>query len=123
MTKQHLALLHVPRSCQDYTIACLVLLPQVILVSLFIALVFKTPNAEEDADLEEDEEECELRQDEEWLHTLYGKLPCCTSQFALLHSLQFNPLTPLSLHKMGALHFKHTSILIRTFFAASLGLS
>ncbi|XP_038068022.1 uncharacterized protein LOC119737627 [Patiria miniata] len=45
---------------------------KVILVSLFIALVFKTPNADEDTDIEEDEEDCHLQEDEEWLHTLYG---------------------------------------------------
>ncbi|XP_022101807.1 uncharacterized protein LOC110985237 [Acanthaster planci] len=45
---------------------------KVILVSLFIALVFKTPSADDDADLEEDEEDCYLQEDEEWLHTLYG---------------------------------------------------
>ncbi len=42
------------------------------LVSLFVALVFKSPNSDEDADLEEDEEDCELKQDEEWLHSFFG---------------------------------------------------
>ena len=41
-------------------------------MSLFIALVFKSPNSDEDADLEDDEEDCELKQDEEWLHNIFG---------------------------------------------------
>ncbi|XP_077979558.1 polycystin-2-like protein 2 [Glandiceps talaboti] len=42
---------------------------KVILIGLFIALVLKTPNADEDEDAEEDEEDYELNEDEEWLHT------------------------------------------------------
>ncbi|XP_071796592.1 uncharacterized protein [Asterias amurensis] len=54
---------------------CGVILTQpikVVLVSLFIALVFKSPNSDEDTDLEDDEEDCELKQDEEWLHNIFG---------------------------------------------------
>ncbi len=41
-------------------------------MAIFIALVIKTPNADEDEDMEEDEEEFELGNDEEWLHYISG---------------------------------------------------
>ncbi|XP_070581220.1 polycystin family receptor for egg jelly-like isoform X2 [Ptychodera flava] len=41
---------------------------KVLLLSVFVALVLKTPNADEDEDAEEDEDDYELADDEEWLH-------------------------------------------------------
>ncbi|XP_072044193.1 polycystin-1-like isoform X2 [Amphiura filiformis] len=41
---------------------------KVIAMAIFIALVIKTPNADEDDDMEDDEEDFELGKDEEWLH-------------------------------------------------------
>ena len=43
-------------------------------MAVFIALVIKTPNADEDDDMEEDEEDFELASDEEWLHGRSGKI-------------------------------------------------
>ena len=48
-----------------------VFLSQILLIAVFIALILKSPNAdEEDGDMEEDEEDKELGKDEMWLHDL-----------------------------------------------------
>nr|XP_002732126.1 PREDICTED: polycystic kidney disease protein 1-like 2-like [Saccoglossus kowalevskii] len=41
---------------------------KVILIGIFVALILKTPNADEEDDAGDDEEEYELADDEEWLH-------------------------------------------------------
>ena len=45
---------------------------QAIAIGLFVALVIKTPNADEDSNIAEDEEEYKLKNDEEWLHNYNG---------------------------------------------------
>ncbi|XP_072050858.1 polycystin-2-like protein 2 [Amphiura filiformis] len=42
---------------------------QAIAIGLFVALIIKTPNADEDGEMKEDEEEYKLKTDEEWLHS------------------------------------------------------
>ena len=51
-----------------------VFISKVIALATFIALVIKTPNADEDEDMEDDEEEFELANDELWLHEPSGML-------------------------------------------------
>ena len=48
-------------------------------MAVFIALVIKTPNSDEDEDMEEDEEDFELASDEEWLHGRSGKIDLTVS--------------------------------------------
>ncbi|XP_041473066.1 uncharacterized protein LOC121422223 isoform X1 [Lytechinus variegatus] len=45
---------------------------KILLVATFIACIIKSPNADEDTEMEEDEEEFDLRPDEEYLHTVSG---------------------------------------------------
>ncbi|XP_072168355.1 uncharacterized protein [Diadema setosum] len=45
---------------------------KILLIAVFVACIIKSPNADDDSDIEEDEEEFDLNPDEEYLHTVSG---------------------------------------------------
>ncbi|XP_030841939.1 polycystic kidney disease protein 1-like 2 [Strongylocentrotus purpuratus] len=47
---------------------------KILLLATFIACIVKSPNADEDTEMEEDEEEFDLGNDEEYLHTVSGSV-------------------------------------------------